>query len=94
MKIKKDLPTDTLTLMKVQKDEADVVAHRSFLKAHTSGKMNPKTSAVETLRAMEARKVKLGPGIDRGGCTLVNEARRSTLIQNQGLARVIDPDDD
>ena len=90
MKSNKDLPADTLTLPKAHDDEADAVAHKSFLKTHRHEKINPKISAEETLRAMVARKQQIGPGLERGGCTLVNEARRATLIQNQGLQRVVD----
>jgi len=53
---------------------------------------NPKAEAEETLRAMERRKAMIGPGIDRGGCTLANEARRSTFVQNPGVRRVVDAD--
>jgi hypothetical protein len=42
---------------------------------------------------MEVKKERVGPGMDRGGCTLVNKERRATLLQNEGIARVVDDDD-
>lgn len=92
-KAQEDLAPDTMTLVKADLDEHENQAQRSFLKTHRSDKSSPKAIAEETLRAMTARKAKIGPGIDQGGCILVTEARRKTLIQNQGLARVIDAED-
>jgi len=92
IKSQKDLEPDTMTLLKADHDDTGKQAQRSFMKTHRQEKSSPKAVAEETLRAMEARKAKIGPGIDKGGCILVNEARRSTLIQNQGLARVVDAD--
>lgn len=39
---------------------------------------------------MEMKKAKIGPGFDRGGCTLVNAERRKMLVENEGIARVVD----
>ena len=90
-----DLPPDTLLLTKAKGENAnsDMAAQKSFLKAHhRDQKMGAKMNAEEVLRAMEKRKRDIGPGIDRGGCTLVNEARRSTFVQSPGIRRVVDAD--
>lgn len=90
-----DLPPDTLLLTKAKGESAnsDMAAQKSFLKAHhRDQKIGAKMNAEELLRAMEKRKRDIGPGIDRGGCTLVNEARRSTFVQNPGIRRVVDAD--
>jgi hypothetical protein len=92
MKEREDLEPDTMSLLKADHDETDEHALKSFIKTHHQGKKGPRAVAEETLRAMAARKAQIGPGIDRGGCILVTEARRDTLIQNQGLQRVVDLD--
>lgn len=79
-----------MTLLRANHDDAETMARRSFMKTHRQEKNTPKAVAEETLRAMEARKAALGPGIDKGGCVLVNEARRATLTQNPGIRRVVD----
>ncbi|KIX04356.1 uncharacterized protein Z518_05224 [Rhinocladiella mackenziei CBS 650.93] len=85
-----DFEPDTMTLLKADHDDAEAQAQHSFMKTHRQEKSTPKAVAEETLRAMVAWKAKVGPGIDRGGCILVNEARRATLLQNPGIARVVD----
>lgn len=87
-----DLAPDTMALNKADLDDHEKQARRSFMKTHRTDKSSPKAMAEETLRSMTARKAKIGPGIDQGGCILVTEARRKTLLQNQGLARVVDAD--
>lgn len=90
-----DLPPDTLLLTKAKGENAntDMAAQKSFLKAHhRDQKIGAKMNAEEVLRAMEKRKRDIGPGIDRGGCTLVNEARRSTFVQSPGIRRVVNVD--
>ena len=83
---------DAMVLTVVSQEAEDRLPVKSFLKVHGNDKMDTKVSALETLRAMEVRKERLGPGIDRGGCTLVNAERRATLLQDEGLARVVDED--
>lgn len=85
-----DLEPDTMALLKADHDEVEQQAQRSFLKTHRTEKSGPKAVAEETLKAMSARKAKIGPGLDRGGCILVTEAQRATLVQNQGMQRVVD----
>ena len=76
----------------VDHNEAAANAFKNFLKNHGYGKLDLRAAADETLRAMAARKEKIGVGIDRGGCTLVNEERRKTFVQNPGISRVVDED--
>lgn len=91
--LQEDLEPDTMSLIPAESDEHEKKAQRRFMATHRVDKSSsPKALAEETLRAMTARKAKIGPGIERGGCILVTEARRKTLIQNQGLARVVDAD--
>ena len=54
--------------------------------------MNLQQSAAETLVAMQRHKENVGPGLDRGGCTLVNAARAATLVHDADLMRVVDAD--
>jgi hypothetical protein len=57
---------------------------------------NMRINAEEVLRAMERRKLLVGVGIERGGCTLVNEERRKTFGEGvgrgAGIRRVVDAD--
>ncbi|RMZ87100.1 hypothetical protein DV736_g5671, partial [Chaetothyriales sp. CBS 134916] len=88
-----DLPADAMVFTKPVGDKPEAAAQKAFMKVHRpSEKPGPKSTAEEILRAMEARKAKIGPGIERGGCTLVNEARRATFVQNPRLRRVVDAD--
>lgn len=92
-KAQDDLERDTMTLTKAESDDHEKTAQRSFMKTHRKeAKSSPKALAEETLRAMTARKAEIGPGLERGGAILVTEERRKTLIQNEGLAKVVDPD--
>ncbi|KIW87479.1 uncharacterized protein Z519_11802 [Cladophialophora bantiana CBS 173.52] len=90
--VQDELEADTMTLLKADHDDVEKQAQKSFMKTHRMEKSSPRAVAEETLKAMAARKAKIGPGIDRGGCVLVNEARRATLIQNPGIQRVVDED--
>ncbi|KIW11845.1 hypothetical protein PV08_09118 [Exophiala spinifera] len=93
MKTQSDLEPDAFTLIKADSDDHEMTAQRSFMRAHRqTAKNSPKALAEETLRAMSARKTSIGPGLERAGAILVTEERRKTLIQNQGLARVVDFD--
>lgn len=50
--------------------------------------------AVEAQRAMVALKKRIGgPGIDRGGATLVNEKRRRGFVDNDEEEQFIDAED-
>jgi hypothetical protein len=84
---------DALILAPVSNDAEERVPIKQYMRAHGNEKMDLKTSASETLRAMEVKKERVGPGMDRGGCTLVNNERRTTLLQNEGIARVVMDDD-
>lgn len=98
-----ELPRDTLILTKshhnnnIQEEEgreSDIAAQKGFLKAHSKPgeKIGAKMNAEELLRAMEKRKMMVGPGIERGGCTLVNEKRREGWVGNAGVRRVVPGD--
>ena len=80
---------DALILAPVSNDAEERVPLKQYMRAHGNEKMDLKTSAAETLRAMEVKKERIGPGMDRGGCTLVNPERRATLLQNEGIAKVV-----
>ena len=84
------LPADALVLTTANPEDHEIKAQQSWMKAHGHTKVGAKALAEETLRGMEARKKAIGPGIERGGCTLVNEERRSTFVQNPGVRRVVD----
>lgn len=60
----------------------------AYMKAHNINPISREASK-EVLRAMAERKKKIGPGIDRGGCTLINEEMRRLFIQNPGIRRVV-----
>lgn len=87
-----DYPADTLVLSSVTTNPESNIPNRAFSKAHGNEKMDIRQSAIETLLALQRHKEKVGPGLDRGGCTLVNDERRATLIDNEGTARVVDAD--
>lgn len=76
--------------------DANIQAQKAFLKTHRQrgerGAIGAKVAAEETLKAMERRKRDVGVGLDRGGCTLVNEARRSTFVQAPGIREEVDAD--
>lgn len=87
-----DYPSDTLPLSSVTMNPDSNIPNRAFSKAHGNEKMEIKQSAIETLLALQRHKERVGPGLDRGGCTLVNAERRATLMDNEGMARVVDAD--
>ena len=67
--------------------------HRyAWLKAHKITK-NSREESKEVMRALKKRKETIGPGIDRGGCTLITEDMRDIFVQNPGVRRFIDLDE-
>lgn len=76
-----EYPPDALMLAAVSNVAEERAPLKQYMRAHGNEKMDLKTSAAETLRAMEVKKERVGPGMDRGGCTLVNPERRATLLQ-------------
>jgi hypothetical protein len=84
----------SLTRAKPENPDSDIAAQKAFLKTHRGKgeKVGLKSNAEEVLRAMERRKRDIGPGLERGGCTLASEARRGTF-GGQGVWRVIGVDD-
>jgi hypothetical protein len=87
-----DYQPDTLALSSVTMNPESNIPNRAFSKAHGNEKMEIRQSAVETLVALQRHKERVGPGLDRGGCTLVNEERRATLMDHEGMMRVVDAD--
>ena len=85
-----DLQPDPLNLLQAEHHIHEEQAQRAYMKSHRHEKAGPRAIAEETLKAMSAKKAKIGPGLDRGGCILVNEEMRATLIQNPGIQRVVD----
>jgi hypothetical protein len=83
-------PADTLILSSVTMNPESNIPTRAFSKAHDNEKMDIRQSAVETLVALQKHKEMVGPGLDRGGCTLVNKERSATLLDGEGLMRVVD----
>ena len=73
-------------------NKAADMAMKSFMKNHGHNKLDVRAAADETLRAMKIRKEKIGVGIDRGGCTLINDDRRKTFVQNPGISGIVDYD--
>jgi hypothetical protein len=87
-----DYPPDTLILSPVTMNPESNIPNRAFSKAHGNEKMEVRQTAIETLLALQRQKERVGPGLDRGGCTLVNKERRETVLDQEGLARVVDGD--
>ncbi|KAF7505583.1 hypothetical protein GJ744_000663 [Endocarpon pusillum] len=87
-----DYPSDTLVLSSVTMNPESNIPNRAFSKAHGNEKMEPRQSAIETLLALQRHKERVGPGLDRGGCTLVNEERRKTLMDTEGMMREVPAD--
>jgi hypothetical protein len=74
--------------------DANATAHKAFLKTHREkgerGAVSAMAQADQLVKAMEQRKKLTGVGLDRGGCTLVNEERRKTFVMNPKVRRVVD----
>ena len=78
------IPAHALT----DKQKTEKHAFTAYMKAHNIGPTSREASR-EVLRAMTKRKQTIGPGIDRGGCTLINEEMRGIFVQNPGIRRVV-----
>lgn len=50
--------------------------------------------AEQTRREAEQRARNIGPSVDRGGATFVNDKNRSTLRDDYDMVMVVDEDDD
>ena len=90
-----DYDPDVLPLYSTGGDPSDEETRRekfmAFNKEHGNEKMDLRRSALSVFESMVKRKEML-PAVDRGGCTLVTEARRATLVQDANIARVVDED--
>lgn len=96
-------PPDTLNLTELdhrvlsthsmtEKQKTEEAAYIAFMRAHGINVRKHEESreaSREVLRALSRRKELIGAGIDRGGCTLVNEAMREGFVQNPGIWRVV-----
>jgi len=71
-----------------EKQKTEKQAFTAFMKAHDIGPISREASR-EVLRAMAKRKEMIGPGIDKGGCTLINEEMRAIFVQNPKIRRIV-----
>lgn len=65
---------------------------RAYHNAH--GNRTERERAQAVLAACEARAMSVGPGIDRGGCTMVTPEAREKLVDDAFAMSVVDADDD
>lgn len=75
-----------------EKQKIEEAAYIAFMRAHginVKKHEESREASREVLRSLAKRKEMIGPGIDRGGCTLVDEEFRATLEQNPGIRRVV-----
>ena len=56
---------------------AAYVSIREFNKMH--GYENDRSKALEVMRSLEAKQARVGVGLNRGGCTLMNPTRLKTV---------------
>jgi len=87
---------------RIRADPDRVNAYQSTLQAPVSGSRGrgrpPKNSQEQEAREAQARLVsqkrRIGPGMDRGGATLVNDKRRRGFIDSDGLEEeLVDAED-
>ena len=79
-------PQDSLIL------PADGKPLRAYNRTH--GNMTELEKAQAIFKALEHRKKTVGPGIERGGCTLVTPARRAALRDNGFAVQVLEEEDE
>lgn len=75
-----------------EKQKIEEAAYIGFMRAHginIKKHEESREASREVLRSLRKRKETIGAGIDRGGCTLVNEAMREGFVQNPGIWRVV-----
>ncbi|PGH16480.1 hypothetical protein AJ80_05165 [Polytolypa hystricis UAMH7299] len=60
---------------------------KSFYKIH--GNDNDRSKALEVMKALEAKQMKVGNGLGRGGCTLMNPARLDTVAAFERVFKVV-----
>lgn len=81
-------PPDTTTQAMTDRQRSEKAAYLAYLKAHNVSK-DTKAASTAVIEAMRKRKEKIGPGVDRGGCTLINQEMREILVQNPGIRRIV-----
>lgn len=100
-------PPDTLNLTELDhrtipsyamtsKQKTEEAAYIAFMRAHginDKRREESREASREVLRSLAKRKELIGPGIDRGGCTLVNEEMREGFVQNPGVWRIVGADE-
>ncbi|OJD22986.1 hypothetical protein ACJ73_05659 [Blastomyces percursus] len=65
---------------------------RSFNKMY--GNESDKAKALEVLRALEMKQVRVGTALGRGGCTFMNEKRQETVMAFESIFEIVPEDDD
>ncbi|KLJ13757.1 hypothetical protein EMPG_11319 [Blastomyces silverae] len=65
---------------------------RSFNKMY--GNESDKAKALEVLRALQMKQVRVGTGLGRGGCTFMNEKRQETVVAFESIFEIVPEDDD
>lgn len=60
---------------------------RAFNRVHGNQSNTDKARAV--LKAVERMKVKIGPGLDQGGCELATPARNAAVGNDEGVFRLV-----
>lgn len=53
------------------------------------GNESDRSKAIEVMRALEAKQLKIGTGLGRGGCTLMNEKRQQTVAGSENVFQVV-----
>lgn len=67
---------------------AAYVSIREFNKMH--GYQNDRSKALEVMRSLETKQTRVGVGLNRGGCTLMNPTRLKTVASFENVFTVKD----
>ncbi len=83
-------------LLNGPQDALILPAKKQPLKAYnkTHGNRTDLEKAQAVFKALEHRKASIGPGIDRGGCTLVTDAGRAALRDDEFSVEVLEVADE
>ncbi|OAX77869.1 hypothetical protein ACJ72_07826, partial [Emergomyces africanus] len=65
---------------------------RSFNKMY--GNESDKAKALEVMRALEMKQMRVGTGLGRGGCTFMNEKRQETVASFESVFEIVPEDND
>lgn len=58
------------------------------------GNESDKAKALEVMRALEMKQVRVGTGLGRGGCTFMNEKRQDTVVAFESVFEIVPEDND